>query len=338
MVPLYGGEVAIGSIAGLGNVESSLNSHLRQCYGNDVIVGSWVKLDDNIYCVVLKDWPMTQAFLHENPNGLPTEWFLYGVSVGKPTLLFSFNTQGAPPNPVSHPMAFSTPESNIQSQLDFFCTEFGHFMSMLNSMFECISLTEQCLEQNNQMLLGMMSAQSLLSNYHMNLLLLTNEQDHLTAQHDHYQDQLLASPDSASHQHLLIALKEVDDQHYTVAAEIEQVCMEMQAVCLSLNTHGHLALPTVPPHTVLTTPSPSPVLLSSVPPPSSPLCIRSRSPDDMADSCRLPRPHFQSVADSQWAPGTTDGSSSLPEGRKGKQCTLDDMIQVQLLFVFLPFL
>ncbi|KAI6039586.1 hypothetical protein EDC04DRAFT_2895103 [Pisolithus marmoratus] len=211
VIPLYGREVAIGGIAGLGNVETSLNSHLFQHYRHDVIVGSQVELDDDIYCAVLKDWPTTQAFLCENQNGLPTEWFLYRVSVGKCTLLFSFNTQGAPPNPVSHPMAFSTLDSSIQPQLDFFCTKFSHFTSTLNTMFECISHVEQHLEQNNQTLLGMMSAQCLLGDYHMNLLLLTNEQDHLTAQHDHYQDQLLASPNSVSHQHLLVVLKEVDD-------------------------------------------------------------------------------------------------------------------------------
>ncbi|KAI6032456.1 hypothetical protein EDC04DRAFT_2898177 [Pisolithus marmoratus] len=314
VVPLYGREVAIGGIAGLGNVESSLNSHLHQHYGHDIIVGSRVELDDNIYCMVLKDWPTMQAFLHENQNGLPTEWFLYGVSVGKPTLLFSFNTQGAPPNLVSRPMAFSTPDSSIQPQFDFFHTEFSHFMSTLNTMFECISHAEQCLEQNNQMLLGMMSAQCLLGNYRMNLLLLTNEQDHLTAQHDHYQDQLLASPDSASHQHLFGALKEVDDHHSAVALEIEQVHMEMQAICLSLTTHDHLALPSVPPHIVSTSPLPSPVLPSSAPSPSSPLHVRSCSPNDMTDSCGLPRLHFQSVADSQWALGTSSGSPSMPQG------------------------
>ncbi|KAI6023474.1 hypothetical protein EDC04DRAFT_3092534 [Pisolithus marmoratus] len=230
VVPLYGGEVAIGGIAGLGNVESSLNSHLCLCYGHDVIVSSWVELDDDVYCMVLKDWATMRAFLHENQGGLPTEWFLYGVSVGKPTLLFSFNTQGAPPNPVSRPVAFSTLESTLQPQLDFFCTEFGHFTSTLNTMFECISQAEQRLEQNNQALLGMMSTQFLLGDYRMNLLLLTNEQDWLTAQCDHYQEQLAASPDPSSHQHLLVALKEADDCHCSVAAEIEQACIEMQAV------------------------------------------------------------------------------------------------------------
>ncbi|KAI5984925.1 hypothetical protein EDC04DRAFT_3003328 [Pisolithus marmoratus] len=230
VVPLYGGEVVIGGIAGLGNVEPSLNSHLCQWYGHDIIVCSWVELDDDVYCVVFKDWSTMQAFLHENQNGLPTEWFLYGVSVGKPTLLFSFNTQGAPPNPVSHCMAFSTLESTIQPQLDFFCIKFGHFMSMLNTMFERISQAEQQLEQNNQALLGMMSTQFLLGDYCMNLLLLTNEQDQLTTQYNHYQEQLAGSPDPSSHQHLLVALKEVDDHCCSVAAEIEQVCIEMQAV------------------------------------------------------------------------------------------------------------
>ncbi|KAI5991205.1 hypothetical protein EDD15DRAFT_2197634 [Pisolithus albus] len=75
VVPLYGGEVAIGGIAGLGNVESSLNSHL--CHR--------VELEDDVYCAVLRDWPSTQAFLHDNRDGLPTDWFLYGVSVGSPT-------------------------------------------------------------------------------------------------------------------------------------------------------------------------------------------------------------------------------------------------------------
>ncbi|KAI5986639.1 hypothetical protein EDD15DRAFT_2373092 [Pisolithus albus] len=272
VVPLYGGEIAIGGIAGLGNVESSLNSHLRQRYGHDVIVGSRVELDDDVYCAVLRDWSTTQAFLRENQNGLPMDWFLYGVSVGKPTLLFSFNTQGAPPNPISRPAASFTPESTIQPQLDFFRTEFGHFTSTLNSMFERITQAEQRLEQNNQALLGMMSTQFLLGDYRMNLLLLTNEQDRLTAQHDRYQEQLLSSPDPSSHQRVLVALKEVDDRRRTVATEIEQVRAQTQAVHLSLSTHDHSLLPTAPTHAAPTAP----------PLPSS--RIRSRSPDDVVDS------------------------------------------------------
>ncbi|KAI5980745.1 hypothetical protein EDD15DRAFT_2205321 [Pisolithus albus] len=112
VVPLYGGEVAIGGIAGLGNSGGT-----------------------------------TQAFLHDNQNGLPTDWFLYGVSVGKPTLLFSFNTQGAPPNPVSRPVPFPASENVIQPQLDYFRSEFGHFTSTLNTMFDRISQAEQRLEQ-----------------------------------------------------------------------------------------------------------------------------------------------------------------------------------------------
>ncbi|KAI5984603.1 hypothetical protein EDD15DRAFT_2533096 [Pisolithus albus] len=267
VVPLYGGEIAIGGIAGLGNVESSLNLHLRQRYGHDVIVGSRVELDDDVYCAVLKDWSTTQTFLRDNQNGLPTEWFLYGVSVGKPTLLFSFNTQGAPPNPVSRPTAFSATDSTIQPQLDFF-SEFGHFTSTLNTMFERISQAEHRLEQSNQALLGMMSTQYLLGDCRMNLLLLTNEQDRLTAQHDRYQDQLDASSDPAAHQRLLLALKDIEDRRRSVAAEIEQVRRETQAVRLSLNTHDHLALPSVPAHTVPSSASPV-----SVAPPSPPLML-----------------------------------------------------------------
>ncbi|KAI5980747.1 hypothetical protein EDD15DRAFT_2381297 [Pisolithus albus] len=210
-------------------------------------VGSRVELDDDVYCAVLRDWPSTQAFLHDNQNGLPTDWFLYGVSVGKPTLLFSFNTQGPPPNPVSRPMPFSTPENTIQPQLDYFRSEFGHFTSTLNSMFDRISQAEQRLEQNNQTLLGMMSAQYLLGDYRMNLLLLTNEQDRLSAQCDRYHDQLATASDLPTRQHLQAALQSANDRRSAVIAEIEQVRTETQAVRLSLTTHDRLTLPIAPP-------------------------------------------------------------------------------------------
>ncbi|KAI6020505.1 hypothetical protein EDC04DRAFT_2901745 [Pisolithus marmoratus] len=298
VILLYGGEVTIGGIAGLGNVESSLNSHLRQRYRHDVIVGSRVELEDDVYCAMLRDWPSTQAFLHNNQNGLPTDWFLYGVSIAKPTLLFSFNTQGAPPNPVSHPMPFSTSKNVIQPQLDYFHSEFGQFTSTLNTMFDHISLAEQHLEQNNQTLLGMMSAQYLLSDYHMNLLLLTNEQDHLNAQCDRYQDQLAATSDLPTRQHLQAALGCANDCRSIVAAEIEQVRKETQAVRLSLAAHDCLALP-ISPSPIL---SPPPVsTLDALPSstlPSHPSHVRSCSPDDVGESRGMPRPRLQSVNDS----------------------------------------
>ncbi|KAI6039092.1 hypothetical protein EDC04DRAFT_2603439 [Pisolithus marmoratus] len=322
VVPLYGGEVAIGGIAGLGNVESSLNSHLHQRYGHDIIVGSRVELEDDVYCAILRDWSSTQAFLHDNQNGLPTDWFLYGVSIGKPTLLFSFNTQGAPPNPISCPMPFPTPENVIQPQLDYFRSEFGQFMSTLNTMFDRISQAEQCLEQNNQTLLGMMSAQYLLSDYRMNLLLLTNEQDRLNAQCDRYQDQLAATSDLPTCQHLQAALGSANDRRSVVAAEIEQVRKETQAVRLSLAAHNRLALP-ISPSPVLSPPAVSASdVLSSSAPPSHASRIRSCSPDDVAESRGMPRPRLQSVSDSRWAsPG------SGPVTRKGKQRTSDDMVE-----------
>ncbi|KAI5987774.1 hypothetical protein EDC04DRAFT_2912820 [Pisolithus marmoratus] len=320
-----GDDVAIGGIASLGNVESSLNSHLRQQYGHDVIVGSRVELEDDVYCAVLRDWPSTQAFLHNNQNGLPTDWFLYGVSVGKPTLLFSFNTQGAPPNPVSRPMPFSTSENVIQPQLDYFRSEFGQFTSTLNTMFDHISQAEQHLEQNNQTLLGMMSAQYLLSNYRMNLLLLTNEQDRLNAQCDCYQDQLAATSDLPTRQCLQAALGCANDCRSIVAAEIEQDCKETQAVRLSLAAHDCLALP-ISPSPVLSPPlvSTSDALPSSTPP-SHPSRIRSCSPDDMGESRGMPRPRLQSVSDSRWAP-----LGSGPVTHKGKQHASDDMVETSV--------
>ncbi|KAI5994864.1 hypothetical protein EDC04DRAFT_2910425 [Pisolithus marmoratus] len=267
-------------------------------YGHDVIVGSWVELEDDVYCAVLRDWPSTQAFLHDNQNGLPTDWFLYGVSIGKPTLLFSFNTQGAPPNLVSRPMPFSTSENVIQPQLDYFRSEFGQFTSTLNTMFDRISQAEQRLEQNNQTLLGMMSAQYLLSDYRMNLLLLTNEQDRLNAQCDRYQDQLAATSDLPTRQHLQAALGCANDRRSIVTAEIEQVRKETQAMHLSLAAHDHLALP-ISPSPVL---SPPPVSTSDAPPsstpPSHPSRVRSCSPDDVGESRGMPRPRLQSVSDS----------------------------------------
>ncbi|KAI5992440.1 hypothetical protein EDD15DRAFT_2197022 [Pisolithus albus] len=295
VVPLYGGEVAIGGIAGLGNVESSLNSHLRQRYGHDVIIGSRVELEDDVYCAVLKDWSFTQAFLHDNQNGLPADWFLYGVSVGKPTLLFSFNTQGAPPNPISRPMSLSASENVIQPQLDYFRSEFGHFTSTLNTMFDRISQAEQHLEQNNQSLLGMMSAQYLLGDYHMNLLLLTNEHDRLNIQCDRYHDQLATNPDPPTHQRLQSALENLDNRRSVVAAEIEQARREIQAIRLSLATHDHLALPTSPSSTI----SPHSVSPPVAPSSSTPLLHSTRarlpSPDDLAESRAMPKPRLQSV-------------------------------------------
>ncbi|KAI6003555.1 hypothetical protein EDC04DRAFT_2971127 [Pisolithus marmoratus] len=328
IIPLYGGEVAIGGVAGLGNVESSLNTHLCQQYRHNVIVGSQVKLEDDVYCIVFKDWPSTQAFLHDNQNGLPVQWFLYGVSVGKPTLLFSFNTQGAPPNLVSCSAPYSAPENIIQPQLDYFRSEFGHFTSTLNTMFDHISQVEQCLEQNNQTLLGMMSAQYLLGDYQMNLLLLMNKQDHLTAQCECYQDQLAASPDPTTHQRLQTTLKNIDDHCSAVSAKIEQLHAQIQAMCLSLSTHDHLILPVTPsPHIPVSVTSPS-----RAPSPSTsslhPSHIRSCSPDDMGESHGLPRLHLQSVADSRWAPVADPGCGSQSTIHEGKQCASDDMIQV----------
>ncbi|KAI6021074.1 hypothetical protein EDC04DRAFT_2901513 [Pisolithus marmoratus] len=272
---------------------------------------------------LLEDLHLLLNTVPDLQNGLPTEWFLYGVSIGKPTLLFSFNTQGAPPNPVSHPMPLSTSENIVQPQLDCFRSEFGHFTSTLNTMFDRISQAEQRLEQNNQTLLGMMSAQYLLGNYHMNLHLLTNEQDRLNAQCDHYHDQLTTTPNPSSHQHLQDALTSANIRHSVITAEIEQVCMETQALHLSLATHNHLTLPTSLPPTI----SPPAVSPSVVPSPSTPLPhsshTRSCSPDNSMESCGTLRPHLQSVADSRWAPPDSESVN-----QKGKKRTSDDMIEV----------
>ncbi|KIM51179.1 hypothetical protein SCLCIDRAFT_668817 [Scleroderma citrinum Foug A] len=274
IIPKYGGEVAIGGIAGLGNLESCLNHHIQRDFGQDAIAYSRIELEDDVYCVIFKDWTTTQDFLKKTQDGLPAGWFTYGATIGKPTLLFSFNTQEAPPNPITRPASTASIESPVQVQFDAFRNEALQFTSTLNAALDRISLVEERQERNNQKLSRMIAAQFLIGDLNSDLLSHENEVHRLNDRYDRCQEQLcsLSGSSSDAHQQLTSSMQVINERRQVVSKEVESLRSEVRAIRHKLLSDSQLTLP-----------SPTSTVTSSS-------LIRQHSPSSEGDQLATPWP------------------------------------------------
>jgi len=241
IIPKYGGEVAIDGIAGIGNIEG-LNHHIQREFGQNAIAYSRIELEDDVYCVIFKDWTTTQDFLKKTQHDLPAEWFMYGATVGKPTLLFSFNMQEGPPNPITRPVSIESP---VQVQFDAFRNEALQLISTLNAALNRISLAEERQERNSQKLTEMIMVQLLIGDLNSDLLSRENEVQRLTDRYDRCQEQLCSLPRSSSdaHQRLTSSMQDINERRQVVSKEVENLRSEVRAIRHKLLSASQLTLP-----------------------------------------------------------------------------------------------